>query len=196
VATTLVAASAFGQQRTMEDVQFEPDEANVALLARTGEVPVERLVRVGHGWYREQGLTPRYASVCEGPCSARFEAGEYHFALGRVGGGVVELGPVQITGPSTLRAHYADHHAVRLLGLALDVAGTIAGAIMIAASVHPQTLCEPTSGLCYSHETVNGGVMAGGIGVVVGSVVFGSILATRHDEASLAITPTTLSLRF
>jgi hypothetical protein len=198
VAAVMLAASPGHAQETppgraMEDVQFEPDQGDLTLLARTGEIPVERIVRGGHGWYHERGMARRYAPVCDGPCSARFEAGEYHLALAKPGGGAVETGAIRIEGPATIRAHYEDHRAARLLGAVLGVAGTIAGAIMIAASVHPETVCDPARGGCYAHETVNGGVMGAGIGVVVGSVVLGSILGTRDDSATLAISPLPLS---
>ncbi len=194
-ALTLFASSRASAQeappRPAEDVEFEPDEPSIALLARIGEVPVERMVRYGYGWYHERGLAPRYTSVCEGPCTARFEQGQYHLALAKRGRAAVEAGTIAISTPSVIRAHYEDHGTGRALGVLLGVAGTIAGAIMFAASVHSETICAPGAE-CYSHETVNGGLMAGGIGVVVGSVVLGSILATRHDEAILAITPLTL----
>jgi hypothetical protein len=175
-----------------EDVEFEPDDPALMLLARTGEIPVERIVRYGYGWYHEHGLTPRYALICQGACSTRFVRGEYHLALSRRGGAVIEAGPLVVTGPSAIHAHYVGHGTSRALGAILGVAGTIAGAVMIAASVHSETLCSPSAAGCYSHERVNGGLMAGGIAVVVGAVVVGSILATRHDEAMLAITPLAL----
>jgi hypothetical protein len=175
-----------------EQVEFEPDDPALMLLARTGEVPVERMVRYGYGWYHERGVAPRYSPICLGACSTRFVRGEYHLALSRRGGSVVEAETVLVTGPSAIHAHYVGHGTSRALGAILGIAGTIAGAVMIAASVHSETLCYPGVGGCYSHETVNGGLMAGGIGVVVGAVVVGSILATRHDEAMLGITPLAL----
>jgi hypothetical protein len=175
-----------------EEVDFEPDDPALMLLARTGEVPVERMVRYGYGWYHERGVAPRYTPICQGACSTRFAPGEYHLALSRRGGSAVEAGTVVVTAPATIHAHYVGHGTARALGAILGVAGTIAGALMIAASVHSETVCYPQSGACFSHETVNGGLIASGIGVVVGAVVIGSILATRHDEAMLAVTPLAL----
>jgi hypothetical protein len=177
----------------VEEVDFEPDDPALMLLARTGEVPVERMVRYGYSWYHERGVAPRYSPICQGPCSTRFAPGEYHLALSRRGGSAVEAGTVVVTAPATIHAHYVGHGTSRALGAILGVAGTIAGALMIAASVHSETVCYPQSGgACIAHESVNGGLMASGIGVVVGAVVIGSILATRHDEARLAVTPLAL----
>jgi hypothetical protein len=174
-------------------VEFAPVEPTLTLLAREGDVPIERVVRLGRRWLRERAVAPRYVPICTGPCTAHLEDGEYKLALAPRGGAPVDAGTVYVAGPSVLHARYDDRRATRTLGLILGVTGTVAGALMMASSVRTETVCDTSSGMCASHENVNGALLAGGIGVVVGAVLLGSVLATRQDEATVTVTPLELA---
>jgi hypothetical protein len=58
---------------------------------------------------------------------------------------------------------------------------------MIVASFGHQMECTP--GGCSNHEKVDGPLLGGGIGLIVGSAVLGAFLAFRPDLAHVTIEP-------
>jgi hypothetical protein len=145
-----------------------------------------------HGWYYGRGFAPSYAPICTGPCTARFAPGAYDFALERHGRLVPTPGPTMITGPSVLHASYVDRSGLRVAGLIIGIGGIVAGTIMIFASVDRTDVCD-ANGFCYEDHTVDGPLLAGGIGVLIGSAIVGSVLAWQHDEANVQVLPLRVS---
>jgi hypothetical protein len=175
------------------DVRFDASEPGLRVLALGGEVPVSRVVGYRYGWWVEQGYAPVYSPICSPPCSARLVPSEYRLALAKNAGGAVPASEiVSIAGPSSVHAEYVDRSGLRVAGWVVGVVGTVAGAIMIGASSRGRELVCDSDGNCFSRETFDGGWLAGGIVLVVGSVVTGSILISRRDEAHVTVEPLTL----
>lgn len=167
-----------------------PDEPDVALLSRSGEMPFARVEPYGYGWYYERGVVPLYSPICEGRCATTVPPGTYDLALSKAGGRAVPVhASVVLQRPTLIRAHYVDHGGTRALGAVIGIAGTVGGVIMMIASVHPVTDYCDDYGYCYGHDEVDAPLLAGGIGVTVGSMIVGSVLALQHDRARLRLTP-------
>ncbi len=142
---------------------------------------------VGYGW------APVYSPVCGQPCRTGFVPGNYRLALSKDGGPVVPVwGATAIRGPSVLRASYTDRGALRATGWVVGIAGLVGGIVMIAASVHAHEECDP-SGYCFEHDTADGGLLVGGIGVIVASGIVGGILISQRDQAFITVEPLRLS---
>ncbi len=171
------------------EIRFQPAAPDLDLLSLAGEAPFERFGWYYHGWWLEHGYAPEYARVCEGPCVARFEPGEYHLALAKDGGPPVAVRePVMVRGPSMIRASYKDRSGLRAAGLAVGVLGLAGGVVMIAASARTETVCDG-AGDCFERDRANGPLVAGGIGVILASAIVGTVLALQHDEAHVTLEP-------
>jgi len=176
------------------EVRFRPDEPDVALLSRSGQAPFARMAPYGYGWYYEQGIIPLYSPICEGPCLTTVPPGTYDLALSKPGRRAVPVHrAVVLTRPTEIRAHYVDHRGMRTAGEIIGIAGTVGGIVMMVASVHSVIDSCDAYGYCYGHDEVNGPLLGAGIGVLVGSIVVGSVLALQHDHARLRLTPLALA---
>ncbi|MGO9713633.1 MAG: hypothetical protein ACLQBL_32560, partial [Polyangiaceae bacterium] len=173
----------------MTQVRFEPADPDIALMMQTGELPYRRVHRFHRAWYVERGFTPAYSPICDTPCTTEITPGAYHLALSKDGGTARPVGTVVLNAPSTIRATYEDHSAIRTLGALLVVGGIIGGVTMIVVSVVDQS-CSSSDGSC--SDSVDGPMLAGGIAVIVGGAVLGGILASQHDVANISVTPLTL----
>jgi hypothetical protein len=171
-----------------EQVRFEPEDPDLALMMQTGELPFRHVQRFRHAWYVERGFTPAYSPICDGPCTTELAPGPYHLALSKDGGRSLPVGSVVLTGPSTIRASYVDRSAERILGGVLVVGGVIGGITMIVVSIQCQAYDSNDS----CTNAVNGPLLGGGIGVIVAGAVIGGILAAQHDTAQISVTPLTL----
>jgi hypothetical protein len=115
--------------------------------------------------------------------------GQYHWALSKAGGSIVPaVGTTVITGPSTLHAHYEDNSGIRTAGAIIGIVGIIGGIVMIFESFHDKEVCDGF-GNCYVHQDVNGGLLAGGLGVFVGSAIASSLMISRDDQARITVSP-------
>ena len=190
-----LVGSSPGQRTANAEVRFEPDEPGVRLLTLSGEMPFEQVGFVHYGWwgprgyYYGHGVAPIYTPLCEGPCTLRLVPGPYHWALGEPSGRIVPVaGPSMIGGPATLHAHYEDRSGLRTAGAIVGVVGAVSGIIMIAESFHDHYDCDDF-GNCYRHSDVNHPLLAGGIGVLVGSAIVSAVLVSQRDEARITVTP-------
>jgi hypothetical protein len=172
-----------------EQVRFEPDDPDLALMMQTGELPFRHVQRFRHAWYVERGFTPAYSPICDGACATELAPGPYHLALSKDGGRSLPVGSVVLTGPSTIRASYDDRSTERILGGVLVAAGVVGGITMIIFSLQCQNY-DLSDGTCT--EPLNGPLLGGGIGVLVAGAVIGGILAARRDTAHISVTPLTL----
>jgi hypothetical protein len=150
----------------------------------------------GHGIsITSEELQTSYAPVCEGPCTRTFASGEYRFGVSKAGGGVVPLAPVRIVDPSSLRVDYVDRSGLRTAGVVLGLGGLAGGTVMLFAALESKGLVCTDDGLgCYQSRHTNVGLLIGGIAVMVGSLVAGSVLATLPDEGRISVVPLQLGL--
>lgn len=179
------------------EVQFAPDEPDLQLYSLSGVTPYE-VVRyhrrywggyygVGYGW------APEYSPVCGQACRTRLTPGAYRFALSKDGGRAVPVpGPTVIRGPAVLRGSYTDRSGLRIAGWVIGIAGLVGGVVMIVDSVHDHEVCDE-NGFCYEHETADGGLLAGGIGVILLTGIAGSVLVAQRDQAFITVEPLRLS---
>lgn len=177
------------------EATFQPDDPNLRLLSLSGEMPYQEIAVVHRGWWRPRGyfigygLLPMYAPLCDGPCNLRLMRGQYHWALSKEGGPIVPVeGTAIISGPSALHAHFVDHSDLRTAGAIVGIVGAIGGIIMIFESFHEKEVCD-AYGYCYRHDDVNGALLAGGLGVFVGSAIASSIMIFQRDEAKISVSP-------
>ena len=184
-----------GRPQTHSEVHFEPNDAGVQLLMRSGEMPFERVSIVHYGWWRTHGyysgygVAPVYTPLCEGPCTLRLAPGHYQWALSQPGGPIVPAaGANLIGGPATLHAYYVDRSGLRTAGAVVGVVGVLSGIIMIAESYSDDLVCDGY-GYCYRHSKVNDPLLVGGIGVLIGSAIVSAVLASQRDEARISVTP-------
>lgn len=177
------------------ETSFQPDEPDLRLLSLSSEIPyqavsvVHRRWRQPRGYLTGYGIAPMYNPLCEGPCELRLMRGQYHWALSKAGGQIVPAeGTPIITGPSTLHAHYKDNSGIRTAGAVVGIAGTIGGIVMIFESFQDKQVCD-TFGNCYTHQDVNGALLAGGLGVLVGSAIAAALMLSVDDEARITVIP-------
>jgi hypothetical protein len=171
-------------------VRFDPDEPGLRLLSLTGVGPIARVVGFDGEWW-VAGYGPIYQRVCDGPCMARFEPGAYRLALAKGGRVVPAGGPAVIDGPATLHAHFEDRSGLRTAGTVIGVVGVVGGIVMIVASTTTHQGCN-VYGYCVWSQSIEAPLFAVGAGVVVASVLVGSILGAQPDEARITIEPLAL----
>ena len=133
-------------------------------------------------------LRARLLTGLRRPCTTELARGEYHFALAKNGGRAIPAGAVVLNGPAAIHGSYDDRSGLRVLGGIVLVAGIIGGIVMIVASAENQT-CD-SDGYCTTQ--LNGPLLGGGIGVIVGSAIIGTILAAQRDSAHITVMPLTL----
>lgn len=173
-------------------MHFQPEEPGLTVLMHRGEAPFERVGGFRRGWWTAPGYAPVYSRLCDAPCAVRLAPGEYQLALSKNGGPPVPASdPVDIGQPSSVHSEYVDRSGVRTVGWIIDLAGAVGGVVMIAASSERESACD-AFGDCYWRQTFNGDLLAGGVGVIVGSAIVGTILASQRDEAHLTVEPLTL----
>jgi hypothetical protein len=178
------------------EVRFQPEEPNLQLLSMSGGAPFERFHPYHYGLWGGRysyGWAPLYSPVCDQACVTRFAPGAYQLALSKNGGPAVPAyGPAVVNGPSLIRGSYSDRSGVRVAGWVIGVAGLVGGIVMIAASASRDDVCD-ADGYCYRHETANGPLLVGGIGLLLASGIVGGVLASQRDEAHISIEPLRLS---
>jgi hypothetical protein len=164
-------------------VHIESDQEDVQVLVRTGQVE-------GEGWsYRGPiGLIARdYGNICTAPCDTQVPPGQHRLALSLHGGHVVEAeDPVEVRGPSTLRASYDSRLVVRVVGYVVTVASLVTGIVLVAESYNGNC-SNPNAQHCSQFNT---GELVAGIVVGIGGAIVGSVLSGIGDKASFQLVPT------
>jgi hypothetical protein len=141
---------------------------------------------VGYGaapYYGEM-VTKAYQPICETPCDATLLSGRHRMALSLDGGKPVNVAlPVDLTTESIVEGRYIDKRRIRKAGWATFVAGSIAGMALMFASID------------YRHDPLTGDqiryrpMFYTGVGLFVGSIITGSVLASQDDEAHINVYP-------
>jgi hypothetical protein len=162
-------------------LHVESDQDDVALLVRAGQVEGE-----AWGFRGAVAMTARdYAIVCTAPCDTQVPVGVHRLALSEHGGHVVEAeDPIEVRGPSTLRAHYESRIGVRVAGYVVGVASLVTGLVLIVTSYNGN--CDPNTSNCQQFNT---GQLVGGIVTLIGGGIVGGILASIGDKANLQLVP-------
>lgn len=141
---------------------------------------------VGYGaapYYGEM-VTKAYQPICEAPCDATLLSGRHRMALSLDGGKPVNVVlPIDLTEDSTVEGRYVDKRRIRKAGWATFVAGSIAGMALMFASIN------------YKHDPLAGDqiryrpMFYTGVGLFLGSIVTGAVLASQEDEAHINVYP-------
>jgi len=164
------------------DVHVVANEDDVQLLIRTGQGEVEGAAWGYHGAVAYEGVARDYAIVCTAPCDAQLPPGLQRLALSHHGGRTVEADdPVELRGPSTLRAQYESRQGVRIAGYVVGIGSFAAGLVLIFTNLPtcpPQQSCNFPSAF-----------WAGAVVIIAGGIL-GSILAGVGDHAALQLVPT------
>ena len=141
---------------------------------------------VGYGAapYYGEVVTKAYQPICEAPCDATLLSGRHRMALSLDGGRPVNAPqPIDLTADSTIEGRYVDKSRMRKAGWATFVAGSIAGMALMFASID------------YRHDPLYGDqiryrpMFYTGVGMFVGSIITGAVLASQDDEAHISVYP-------
>jgi hypothetical protein len=148
----------------------------------------------GYGWggygfgaapYYGEVVTRAYEPICEAPCDATLLSGRHRLALSLGGARPVEIPqPIDLTADAVVEGRYVDKRKLRKAGWAVFAAGAITGMALMFASVN------------YRYDPANSSqslryppMFYTGVGLFLGSIIAGSVLAAQDDEAYANISP-------
>ena len=148
----------------------------------------------GYGWggygfgvapYYGEVVTKTYQPICEAPCDATLLSGRHRFALSLEGNRPVEVRePIDLTADSVVVGRYVDKRRLRKTGWAVFAAGAVTGMALMFASVNYRY--DPTT---VGQQLRYPAMFYTGLGVFLGSIISGSVLAAQDDEAHLNVFP-------
>ena len=142
---------------------------------------------VGYGAapYYGEVVTRAYQPICEAPCDATLLSGRHRLALSLRGNQPIEISqPVDLTADSIVEGRYVDRSRIRKAGWAVFAAGAITGMALMFASVNYRY--DPLYGQSIRYS----GMFYTGVGLFVGSIITGAVLASQDDEAYANVYPT------
>jgi hypothetical protein len=141
---------------------------------------------IGYGvapYYGEM-VTKAYQPICETPCDATLLSGRHRMALSLDGGKPINVPqPIDLTEDSIIEGRYIDKRRLRKAGWATFVAGSIAGMALMFASIDYRY--DPLIGDQIRHRPM----FYTGVGLFVGSIITGAVLASQDDEAHVDVHP-------
>jgi len=141
---------------------------------------------VGYGVapYYGEVVTKAYQPICETPCDATLLSGRHRFALSLDGGRPINIAqPIDLSTESVVEGRYVDKSRMRRAGWITFVAGSIAGMAMMFASIDYRS--DPLRGDQIRYRPM----FYTGIGMFVGSIITGAVLASQDDEAHVNVYP-------
>ncbi|MFW2387046.1 MAG: hypothetical protein ACN4G0_01830 [Polyangiales bacterium] len=141
---------------------------------------------VGYGVapYYGEVVTRSYQPICEAPCEARLLSGRHRIALSLDGGKPINIAqPIELSSESIIEGRYVSKKRIRKAGWATFVAGSIAGMALMFASI------DYRSDPLYGDQIRYRPMFYTGVGMFLGSIITGAVLASRDDEASVAVYP-------
>jgi hypothetical protein len=135
--------------------------------------------------YYGEVVTRAYQPICEAPCDATLLSGRHRLALSLNGNKPIEIRePVDLTADAVVEGRYVDKSRMRKAGWAVFAAGAVAGMAMMFASIN------------YRYDPNNPGdqiryrpMFYSGVGLFLGSIITGSVLASQDDEAYANVYP-------
>jgi hypothetical protein len=144
----------------------------------------------GYGWgygmapYYGEMVTRAYQPICSAPCDATLLSGSHRFALSLNEGRPVNVPqPIDLSVDSVVEGRYVDKSRMRKAGWATFVAGAITGMALMFASI------DYHSDPYYGDQIRYRPMMFTGVGLFVGSIIAGSVLAAQDDEAQVTVYP-------
>ena len=133
--------------------------------------------------YYGEIVTRAYQPICEAPCQATLLSGTHRMALSLRGGAPVNVKqPITLTEDAIVEGRYVDKSRIRKAGWAVFISGAIAGMAMMFASVNYRY--DP---FVTGNQIRNPGVFYTGVGLFLGSIITGSVLASQDDEAHINV---------
>lgn len=150
----------------------------------------------GYGWggygigygaapYYGEIVTRAYQPICEAPCDATLLSGRHRLALSLGGGRPVEVRqPIDLSTDAIVEGRYVDKSRMRKAGWAVFAAGAVTGMALMFASVDYRY--DP---LYYGEQLRYPAMFYTGVGLFVSSIITGSVLASRDDEAHVNVYP-------
>lgn len=164
------------------------DEVRVSFTSPDEEVTLN--VKTGEG-YGQMGpyvaSSVFYRRVCQAPCEANLEKGNYAAALSKVGRRLVDVDTIiPVDGPVSIEGDYTDNSGIRIAGWIIAGVGGLGGMLYglktedecTTLSGSDEPYCEPA----YPHFWT-------GFSVMMGSLLGGAILTFIPDRASITVTP-------
>jgi hypothetical protein len=145
----------------------------------------------GWGWggygmapYYGEMVTRAYQPICAAPCDASLLSGRHRFALSLNDGRPVNVPKaIDLSVDSVVEGRYVDKSRMRRAGWATFVAGAITGMALMFASI------DYHSDPFYGDQIRYRPMMYTGVGLFVGSIIAGSVLASQNDEAQVTVYP-------
>jgi len=150
----------------------------------------------GYGWggygigygaapYYGEIVTRAYQPICEAPCDATLLSGRHRLALSLGGSRPVEVRqPIDLSTDAIVEGRYVDKSRMRKAGWAVFAAGAVTGMALMFASVDYRY--DP---LYYGEQLRYPAMFYTGVGLFVSSIITGSVLASRDDEAHVNVYP-------
>jgi hypothetical protein len=139
--------------------------------------------RGGSGWGAVSGTATNYQDLCTAPCDLSMAKGEYRVGLSLEGGGVKAVDePLVVRGPMTIHAEYESRLGYRVAGWTVLVAGSIAGTSMMLAGLNQNTSAISSGNY---NDKPGSGLVGAGLGVALGSLALGLVLAFVQDRAEI-----------
>ena len=141
---------------------------------------------VGYGAapYYGEVVTRAYQPICETPCEATLLSGRHRLALSLQGKKPIEIGrPVDLTADAIVEGRYVDKSRIRKAGWAVFAAGAITGMALMFASVNYRY--DPVFGQQIRYPPM----FYTGVGLFIGSIITGAVLASQEDEAQVNVYP-------
>jgi len=142
----------------------------------------------GYGYgiapYYGEVVTKTYQPICEAPCDATLLSGRHRLALSLQGGTPVPVAePIDLTTDSVIEGRYIDKSRLRRAGWATFLAGSVAGMAMMFASVNYRYDGYYGTQIRYQPMFYTG------VGIFVGAIISGAVLAAQNDEAHVTVYP-------
>jgi hypothetical protein len=142
---------------------------------------------VGYGVapYYGEIVSKAYQPICETPCNATLLSGRHRMALSLEGARPVNVAqPIDLSTDSIVEGRYVDKSRMRKAGWATFLAGSITGMALMFASVNYRY--DPF----YGDQIRYPPMFYTGVGLFVGSIITGAVLASQDDEAHVNVYPT------
>ncbi len=170
-------------------IDYAPATSGLRLYQESGSAPFLHFEGGPRFWWVERGYAPTFGLLCQGPCTTTMAPGMYRLALGKEAAAPVPVRElISIERPSRLHASYIDRTGERTAGLLVGVGGGVIGALMSIVAVRTADVCN-IHGFCHPHTVFDEPLMVTGIGVAVGAIIGGGLLASQRDEAHLSVEP-------
>ncbi len=137
-----------------------------------------------------------YDKLCTSPCDAKLPKGSYQFSVTQDKSTVATDNEVPVKPGDTVHGEYQSYRGLRIAGVVTMIVGGTAGLIyaLSYSKTNPED-CDYHSNdysACLARSSDSSDMsqhLYVGLGVSLGSIVVGSIMLWKKDEASIRVTP-------